>query len=58
MTAFAALEDILFLGSFYAIFWLKKHGLMLGVYFSKNLMLHSEGIHCDFACLLYSEMAS
>merc|ERR1711935_1017062 len=36
------------------IFWLKKRGLMPGLTFSNELISRDEGMHCDFACLLYS----
>merc|ERR1712166_367783 len=52
--AFAAVEGIFFSGSFCAIFWLKKRGLMPGLCFSNELISRDEGMHCDFACLLYS----
>ncbi|CAK9264692.1 unnamed protein product [Sphagnum jensenii] len=39
--------------SFCAIFWLKKRGLMPGLTFSNELISRDEGLHCDFACLLY-----
>ena len=52
--AFAAVEGIFFSGSFCAIFWLKKRGLMPGLCFSNELISRDEGLHCDFACLLYS----
>jgi ribonucleotide reductase beta subunit family protein with ferritin-like domain len=51
--AFAAVEGIFFSGSFCAIFWLKKRGLMPGLSFSNELISRDEGLHCDFACLLY-----
>ena len=51
--AFAAIEGIFFSGSFCAIFWLKKRGLMPGLTFSNELISRDEGLHCDFACLLY-----
>ncbi len=54
MIAFAAVEGIFFSGSFCAIFWLKKRGLMPGLCFSNELISRDEGLHCDFACLLYS----
>ncbi|XP_010552060.1 PREDICTED: ribonucleoside-diphosphate reductase small chain A [Tarenaya hassleriana] len=47
-------EGIFFSGSFCAIFWLKKRGLMPGLTFSNELISRDEGLHCDFACLLYS----
>ena len=54
--AFAAVEGIFFSGSFCAIFWLKKRGLMPGLCFSNELISRDEGLHCDFACLLYSKL--
>ena len=54
LVAFACVEGIFFSGSFCAIFWLKKRGLMRGLTFSNELILRDEGLHCDFACLLYS----
>lgn len=54
LIAFAAVEGIFFSGSFCSIFWLKKRGLMPGLAFSNELISRDEGLHCDFACLLYS----
>jgi len=56
MIAFAAVEGIFFSGSFCAIFWLKKRGLMPRLCFSNELISRDEGLHCDFACLLYSKL--
>jgi ribonucleoside-diphosphate reductase subunit M2 len=56
MVAFAAVEGIFFSGSFCAIFWLKKRGLMPGLSFSNELISHDEGLHCNFTCLLYSKL--
>src|SRR5262245_28176689 len=56
LIAFAAVEGIFFSGSFCSIFWLKKRGLMPGLSFSNELISRDEGLHCDFACLLYSMM--
>jgi ribonucleotide reductase beta subunit family protein with ferritin-like domain len=56
LVAFAAVEGIFFSGSFCAIFWLKKRGLMPGLSFSNELISRDEGLHCDFACLLYSKL--
>lgn len=53
MVAFAVVEGIFFSGSFCAIFWIKKRGLMPGLTFSNELISRDEGLHCDFACLLY-----
>jgi ribonucleoside-diphosphate reductase beta chain len=55
LVAFAAVEGIFFSGSFCSIFWLKKRGLMPGLTFSNELISRDEGLHCDFACLLYSK---
>jgi ribonucleoside-diphosphate reductase beta chain len=55
LVAFAAVEGIFFSGSFCSIFWLKKRGLMPGLSFSNELISRDEGLHCDFACLLYTE---
>jgi len=56
LVAFAAVEGIFFSGSFCSIFWLKKRGLMPGLTFSNELISRDEGLHCDFACLLYSHL--
>lgn len=56
LIAFAAVEGIFFSGSFAAIFWLKKRGLMPGLTFSNELISRDEGLHCDFACLLFSHL--
>ena len=53
LVAFAAVEGIFFSGSFCSILWLKKRGLMPGLSFSNELISRDEGLHCDFACLLY-----
>jgi ribonucleoside-diphosphate reductase beta chain len=54
LVGFACVEGIFFSGSFCALFWLKKRGLMPGLTFSNELISRDEGLHCDFACLLYS----
>ncbi|MCR6721834.1 MAG: ribonucleoside-diphosphate reductase small subunit [Chitinophagaceae bacterium] len=53
LVAFAAVEGIFFSGSFCSIFWLKKRGLMPGLTFSNELISRDEGLHCEFACVLY-----
>ncbi len=55
LIAFAAVEGIFFSGSFCSIFWLKKRGLMPGLTFSNELISRDEGLHRDFACLLYTD---
>jgi ribonucleotide reductase beta subunit family protein with ferritin-like domain len=54
LLAFVVVEGIFFSGSFCAIFWLKKRGLLPGLTFSNELISRDEGLHVDFACLLYS----
>jgi ribonucleoside-diphosphate reductase subunit M2 len=56
LVAFAAVEGIFFSGSFASIFWLKKRGLMAGLTFSNELISRDEGLHTDFACLLFSHL--
>ena len=58
LVAFACVEGIFFSGSFCAIFWLKKRGLMHGLCFSNELISRDEGLHTDFACLLYSMLSA
>lgn len=53
LIAFAALEGLFFSGSFCAIFWLKKRGLMPGLCTSNEFISRDEGLHCEFACLLH-----
>merc|ERR1719394_1472102 len=56
VVAFSAVEGIFFSGSFAAIFWMKKRGLMPGLTFSNELISRDEGLHTDFACLMYSHL--
>jgi len=56
--AFAAVEGIFFSGSFASIFWLKKRGLMPGLTFSNELISRDEGLHTDFACLMFKHLAN
>lgn len=56
LVAFAAVEGVFFSGSFCAIYWLKKRGLMPGLTFSNELISRDEGLHCSFACQLYSKL--
>jgi ribonucleoside-diphosphate reductase subunit M2 len=56
LVAFAAVEGIFFSGSFAAIFWIKKRGLMPGLTFSNELISRDEGMHTDFACLLFKHL--
>ena len=56
LIAFAAVEGIFFSGSFCAIFWLKKRGLMPGLTFSNELISRDEGMHTDYAVLLHSKL--
>jgi len=54
LVAFAIVEGVFFSGSFCAIYWLKKRGLMPGLTFSNELISKDEGMHCEFAVALYS----
>jgi ribonucleoside-diphosphate reductase subunit M2 len=56
LVAFAVVEGIFFSGSFCSIFWLRKRGIMPGLTFSNELISRDEGLHCDFACLLYAHL--
>merc|ERR1712113_206948 len=56
VVAFAAVEGVLFSGSFCAIYWLKKRGLMPGLTFSNELISRDEGLHAEFACLIYRSL--
>lgn len=56
LVAFAAIEGVFFSGSFASIFWLKKRGLMPGLTFSNELICRDEGLHTDFACLLFAHL--
>lgn len=58
VVAFASVEGIFFSGSFASIFWLKKRGLMPGLAFSNELISRDEGLHTDFACLMYRHLAN
>jgi len=56
LVAFAAVEGIFFSGAFASIFWLKKRGKMQGLTFSNELISRDEGMHTDFACLLFNQL--
>jgi len=58
VVAFAAVEGIFFSGSFAAIFWMKKRGIMPGLTFSNELISRDEGLHCDFACLMFKHLVN
>ena len=56
LIAFAVVEGIFFSGAFCSIFWLKKRGLMPGLTTSNEFIARDEGMHTDFACLLYGKI--
>nr|CDS33218.1 ribonucleoside diphosphate reductase subunit [Hymenolepis microstoma] len=58
VVAFAAVEGVFFSGSFASIFWLKKRGLMPGLTFSNELISRDEGLHTDFACLIFKHVVN
>ncbi len=55
LMAFAAVEGIFFSGAFCSIFWIKQRGVMPGLTASNEFIARDEGLHTDFACLLYSK---
>jgi ribonucleotide reductase beta subunit family protein with ferritin-like domain len=56
LVAFAVVEGIFFSGAFCSIFWLKKRGIMPGLTTSNEFISRDEGMHTDFACLLYGKI--
>jgi len=58
LIAFAIVEGIFFSGAFCSIFWLKERGLMQGLSFSNELISRDEGMHVEFAVLLYSKITN
>ena len=56
LVAFACVEGIFFSGAFCSIYWLKKRGLMPGLTFSNELIARDEGMHTEFAILLYTKL--
>jgi len=58
LLGFAAVEGIFFSGAFCAIFWLKQRGVMPGLTLSNEFIAREEGLHTDFACLLYSKIVN
>tara|TARA_Y100000389_G_scaffold5799_1_gene5548 strand:- start:4 stop:981 length:978 start_codon:yes stop_codon:yes gene_type:complete len=56
LVAFACVEGIFFSGSFCAIYWLKKRGIMPGLTFSNELISRDEALHTEFAVLIYSKL--
>jgi ribonucleoside-diphosphate reductase beta chain len=56
LMAFAAVEGIFFSGAFCAIFWLKERGIMPGLTTSNEFISRDEGLHTEFACLLYNQL--
>jgi ribonucleotide reductase beta subunit family protein with ferritin-like domain len=58
LLGFAAVEGIFFSGAFCAIFWMKQRGLMPGLTLSNEFIARDEGLHTEFACLLYSKIVN
>jgi ribonucleoside-diphosphate reductase subunit M2 len=56
LVAFACVEGIMFSGSFCAIYWFKKRGLLKGLTFSNELISRDEALHAEFAILLYNKL--
>jgi len=58
LLAFACVEGIFFSGAFCAIFWFKQRGIMPGLTLSNEFIARDEGLHTEFACLLYSKIVN
>jgi ribonucleoside-diphosphate reductase beta chain len=58
LIGFAAVEGIFFSGAFCAIFWMKQRGLMPGLTLSNEFIARDEGLHTEFACLLYTKIVN
>ena len=58
LVGFAAVEGIFFSGAFCAIFWMKERGLLPGLTTSNEFIARDEGLHMEFACLLYSKIVN
>lgn len=58
LIAFAAVEGIFFSGAFCAIFWMKERVLLPGLTTSNEFIARDEGLHMEFACLLYSKIVN
>lgn len=56
LVAFACVEGIFFSGSFCAIYWVKKRGLLPGLAFSNELISRDEGLHTEFAIAMYHKL--
>lgn len=56
LVAFAIVEGVFFSASFCAIFWMRERGLLPGLSFANQLISRDEGLHTQFACLLYSKL--
>ena len=56
LTAFAIVEGLMFSGAFCAIFYMRERKLLPGLCFANHLISRDEGLHTEFACLLYSKM--
>lgn len=57
LVAFAIVEGLFFSGAFCALYWIKSRNLLPGLTKSNEFIARDEGMHCDFACLLYSKIA-
>ena len=59
LIAFAVIEGVFFSGSFCSIFWLKNRGKMVkALGHSNELIARDEGMHTDFAVLLYTYLVN
>jgi ribonucleotide reductase beta subunit family protein with ferritin-like domain len=56
LVAFACVEGIMFSSSFAAIFWLRTKRVMPGLCLSNEFIARDEGLHTDFAVLLFTKL--
>jgi len=56
LVAFAAVEGVFFSSSFCGIFWFKRRSKFPATVKSNEWIARDEGLHTDFACLLYGKL--
>jgi ribonucleoside-diphosphate reductase subunit M2 len=56
LVAFAVVEGLFFSGAFCAIYWIKQRGILPGLTKSNEWIARDEGLHTEFACLMYSKI--
>ena len=56
LVAFSIVEGIFFSGAFCSIYWFKSRNLLAGLTLSNEFISRDEGLHTDFAVLLYNKL--